>query len=155
KYKLPRYQITARDVRSGTLFYFYTYEKSVTSIIISVKSLFEHLSKHGINPEKITIQVDNDSEFSEIRIHHDRGFKKYVKKNWNAKVKYILPHYPNANADVESSHRLIEDEFYSRASFSSIKDFLNKASAYQFYFNFLRKNSYKQFKTPNKYPKRL
>jgi len=148
KYKLPRYQITARDVRSGTLFYFYTYEKSVTSTIISVKLLFEHLSKHGINPEKITIQVDNGSEFSGIRIHHDRGFKKYVEKNWNAKVKYIPPHYPNANADVESSHRLIEDEFYSRESFSSIKDFLNKASAYQFYFNFLRKNSYKQFKTP-------
>jgi len=39
-----------------------------------------------------------------------------------------LSHYPNANADVESSHRLIEDEFYSRESFSSIKDFLNKAS---------------------------
>jgi len=127
---------------------FYTYEKSVTSTIISVKLLFEHLSRHGIDPEKITIQVDNGSEFSGIRIHHNRGFKKYVEKNWNAKVKYIPPHYPNANADVESSHRLIEDEFYSIESFSSVKDFIAKASSYQFYFNFLRKNSYKKFKTP-------
>jgi len=57
-----------------------------------------------------------------------------------------LSHYPNANADVESSHRLIEDEFYSRESFSSIKDFLNKVLFYQFYFNFLRKNSYEKIK---------
>ena len=98
--------------------------------------------------KKITIQVDNGSEFSGIRIHHDREFKKYIEKNWNAKVKYIPPHYPNANADVESSHKLSEDEFYSRESFSSVKNFLVKASSYQLYFNFLRKNSYEKFKTP-------
>jgi len=57
-----------------------------------------------------------------------------------------LSHYPNANADVESSHRLIGDEFYSRESFSSIKDFLVKAPSYQLYFNFLRKNSYEKIK---------
>ena len=57
-----------------------------------------------------------------------------------------FPHHLNANADVESSHRLIEDEFYSRESFSSIKDFLVKAPSYQLYFNFLRKNSYEKIK---------
>jgi len=54
-------------------------------------------------------------------------------------VRYIPPHYHNANADVESSHRLIEDEFYSREPISSKEDFLTKASTYQFYFNFMRK----------------
>ncbi len=62
-----------------------------------------------------------------------------LRKNGGTKVRYIPPHYHNANADVESSHRLIEDEFYSREPISSKEDFLTKASTYQFYFNFMRK----------------
>ena len=46
-----------------------------------------------------------------------------------------------------SDHRLTENEFYSRESFVSVKDSLVKASSYQFYFNFPRKNSYKKLKT--------
>jgi len=47
-----------------------------------------------------------------------------------------------------SDHRLVEDGFYCIESFCSAKDSLVKASSYQFYFNFPRKNSYKKFKTP-------
>jgi len=46
-----------------------------------------------------------------------------------------------------SDHRLTENEFYSRESFISVKDSPVKASSYQFYFNFPRKNSYKKLKT--------
>ncbi|HOK41677.1 MAG TPA: integrase core domain-containing protein, partial [bacterium] len=74
-----------------------------------------------------------------------------VKKEIEAlgpKVRYIPPHCPNANADVESSHRLIEDEFYSKHIFFSKNDFLNKTNTFLLFFNFLRKNSYKDYKTP-------
>ena len=148
KYKLPKYQITARDVRTGLLYYFYTYEKSVTYTIMAMKILLTHLFKYGIKPGWITIQTDNGSEFSGIRIHHNRGFKKYLEKDWGTKHRYIPPHYPNANADVESSHKLIEDEFYSLEHINSKEDFMNKAATYQYYFNFMRKNSYKEWKTP-------
>lgn len=147
KYKLPKYQITVRDVKSGTLFFFFTYEKCVASTVMALKIVLNHLKSHGISLNNVTIQVDNGAEFSGIKIHNDRGFKKEIEA-LGPSVKYIPPHYPNANADVESSHRLIEDEFYSRESFYSKQDFLDKAKTYQLLFNFSRKNSYKNNKSP-------
>ena len=61
---------------------------------------------------------------------------------------YIPPRYPNANADVESSHKLIEDEFYKIESVKRKREFPDKAYTYQVYFNLYRKNSYKEDKTP-------
>lgn len=148
RYKLPRYQITARDVRTGAMYYFYTYEKSVHSTIIAMKILLGYLFRYGIKPENITIQTDNGAEFSGIRIHHDRGFKRYIEKVMGVKHRYTPPRCPNANADVEASHKLIEDEFYSIERIYSKNDFLDKARTYQLHFNFLRKNSYKGWKTP-------
>ncbi|MBO8130966.1 MAG: hypothetical protein H0Z29_05545 [Candidatus Marinimicrobia bacterium] len=63
---------------------------------------------------------------------------KISKKHNLSRLGILRTHYPNANANVESSHRLIEDEFYCIESFSSVKDFLVKASSYQFYFNYNR-----------------
>jgi transposase len=146
---LPRYQITARDVRSGALYFFYTYEKSVTATIMAMKILLGHLiSYYGIRAEDITIQTDNGSEFSGGRIHHKRGFKAYLKHTFGINHRFIPPHYPNANADVESSHKLIEDEFYDIEMIKEKEDLLNKAYTYQAYFNLMRKNSYKGWKSP-------
>ena len=39
-------------------------------------------------------------------------------------------------SDVESSHRLIEDEFYACRSFAGAQDFFKKAHQYQKHFNF-------------------
>jgi len=145
---LPRYQITARDVRSGALYFFYTKERSVTATTTAMKILLTHLFDYGIKPEDITIQTDNGNEFSGIRIHHDRGFRAYLKKEMGVNHMYIPPGRPNANADVESSHRLIEDEFYKVEGVKRKREFLDKAYTYQAYFNLYRKNSYKGWKTP-------
>lgn len=51
-------------------------------------------------------------------------------------------------ADVETAHRLIEDEFYEVERFSSREDFVAKAATYNLWFNTLRKNSYKNHQTP-------
>jgi len=145
---LPRYQITARDVRSGALYFLYTKEKSVAATTMAMKILLTHLFDYGIKPEDITIQTDNGSEFSGIRIHHDRGFRAYLKKEIGVNHMYIPPGRPNANADVESSHRLIEDEFYKIERVKRKREFFDKAYTYQAYFNLYRKNSYKGWKTP-------
>ena len=51
-------------------------------------------------------------------------------------------------ADVETVHRIIEDEFYEVESFKGREDFLAKATTYNLWFNVVRKNSYKGYKTP-------
>ena len=145
---LPKYQITARDVRTGALYYFYTHEKSVASTIMSMQILLGHLFRYGIKPEDITIQTDNGSEFSGGRIYHKRGFKAYLKHTMGVNHIFIPPRYPNANADVEASHKLIENEFYQLEGIKSKKELLQKAFTYQVYFNLMRKNSYKGWKTP-------
>jgi len=51
-------------------------------------------------------------------------------------------------ADVETAHRLIEDEFYEVEKFTSKTDFLKKLTTYTLWFNVDRKNSYKENQTP-------
>ncbi len=60
----------------------------------------------------------------------------------------IPPAAHTYQADVETAHRLIEDEFYEVKTFQSRKDFLAKATTYLLWFNVARKNSYKGNKTP-------
>jgi len=145
---LPKYQITARDVRTGALFYFYTREKSVAASIMAMQILLGHLFRYGIRPSDITIQTDNGCEFSGGRIYHKRGFKAYLKHTMGVNHIFIPPRYPNANADVEASHKLIEKEFYQLEGIRSKKELIQKAFTYQVYFNLMRKNSYKGWKTP-------
>jgi hypothetical protein len=45
----------------------------------------------------------------------------------------ILPAAHTYNSDVETVHRLIEDEFFDLETFASRTDFLAKATVYQLY----------------------
>ncbi|MBI4167250.1 MAG: hypothetical protein HY508_16110, partial [Acidobacteria bacterium] len=51
-------------------------------------------------------------------------------------------------SDVETVHRLIEDEFFDLESFRSRAEFMAKASLYQLYFNLARPNSHKRGLSP-------
>ncbi|MEA3312696.1 MAG: helix-turn-helix domain-containing protein [candidate division WOR-3 bacterium] len=148
KHKLPRYEITIRDVRSGAVWLFYSYERTVYATILAADIFAHHLKRHGIKLSQVKIQTDNGSEFSGQRMHHTRGFRHHLKEVLKIKHGFIPPHYPNANADVESFHRLVEDEFYTRERFGARSEFLGKAFTYQLYFNLVRKNSYKNWQSP-------
>lgn len=148
KHKLPRYEITIRDVRSGAVWLFYSNERSVWATCMAADIFAAHLKKHGIKLSQVQIQTDNGTEFSGLRMHHHRGFRHQVKKVLGMKHVFIPPRCPNANADVETFHRLVEDEFYTKERFQSIRQFLGKAFTYQVYFNLVRKNSYKDWKSP-------
>ncbi len=50
--------------------------------------------------------------------------------------------------DVETVHRLIENEFYDPESFASRSEFLAKATLYQHYFNLARPNFHKRGLSP-------
>ena len=60
----------------------------------------------------------------------------------------IPPAAHTFQSDVETVHRLEEDEFFDLESFSSRGDFLAKTHTYQLYFNLARPNSHKEFQTP-------
>jgi hypothetical protein len=51
-------------------------------------------------------------------------------------------------ADAETSHSLIEYEFYTIEAFNSTHHLQQKMGVYLLWFNFLRKNSYKENQTP-------
>ena len=53
---LPRYQITARDVRTGMLWIAYAFERNSTVTALFVHRLLTHLEQCGVDVSKIMIQ---------------------------------------------------------------------------------------------------
>jgi len=53
-----------------------------------------------------------------------------------------------SSGDVETFHRIVEEELYEVEGYDNQIEFLGKAYAYQLYFNYLRKNRYRDNKSP-------
>ena len=145
---LPLYQITARDYRTGAQFIGYSYDKTSTATGIFIDYLCNHLQRSGINLEKSVFQTDNGSEFVSKSLKRKSLFEDIVTKKFKATHKRIPPARPTYNSDVESAHRLIEDELYCVEEYSSERDFMIKAFSYQVYFNRFRGNRNRENKTP-------
>ncbi len=146
---LPEYQYTIRDTKSGALFLSYADGISVKYAELAVERYLRHLRAHGVKAREVTFQTDRGAEFSGTkRKKADRGFTYTVEEVWKARHVFIPPGCANANADVESSHALIEHEFFDLEGFKCREDFLRKAAIYQHYFNFARINRYKGGRTP-------
>ena len=143
-HRLPLYQFTARDVRTGTLFVCYAREKTVHNAVIFLHQLVEHFSRHGLDVQNTIIQTDNGVEF--IQNMHTRSFSLFT----HYAEQHFLIHRTipvgakTWQSDVETSHRLIEDEFYAVRSFPSCKSFLKQAASYTDWFNCGRFNRNKK-----------
>ena len=70
-------------------------------------------------------------------------FHKGCGAGWESVHRTIPPGAKTWQSDVETSHRLIEDEFYAFEEFPTRFQFFRKAAAYQRWFNCERNNSYK------------
>ena len=144
QFHLPKYQITARCIRTGALFIGYTQQHSSTSTAIFIYRLFTHLKHYGVKLAEITIQTDNGTEFTAPWNSLKKTlFTKVIEVSFTSTHKTIPVGAKTYQSDVESSHRLIEDEFYACRYFSSTQDFLKQAHQYQNHFNFTRFNTYK------------
>ena len=144
--KLPRFQYTVRDVKSGMLFLGYADEISE----LHAESMAKYVLKTIVAElkEKVVMQTDNGVEFSgTTRSLEGNHFRKAVIST-GAEHRYIPPGHCNANADVESIHSTIEEEFYNLTSFVSREDFLRKAESYRLFYNLQRPNFSKGAKTP-------
>lgn len=146
---LPKYEYTIRDTKSGALFLGFGQQLSVTYASLLIRRCLGHLERFGIEPGLVTVQTDRGSEFSGgQRKKSDFGFAHTVRKTCGARHTFTPPRWPNANADVEALHRLIEEELFDLEDFHGVEDFLRKATIYQHYFNFARPNGYKRKRTP-------
>ncbi|MFZ5501205.1 MAG: helix-turn-helix domain-containing protein, partial [Candidatus Micrarchaeota archaeon] len=144
---LPAYQYTARDVSTGALFLGFADELSLTYAELFAERIMSHLSAHGIECGKVTVQTDNGSEFvGSWQAKEPSAFTRTVERH-GAVHRTIPPGAHRFQADIETVHALMETEFYLER-FYGRDDFLEKAAAYQLFFNYIRKNSGKESKCP-------
>jgi len=109
--------------------------------------VFEHLKKYGIDVKKIRLRHDGGS----FAIGNARTFQKSIFRILVRDIYKAMPRrikHKNQNSEVERYHGMIEQYFYQIDDFSSRDDFFKKASETQIWFNYIRKNSYKGWKTP-------
>ncbi len=145
---LPRHQYTWRDVKSGALFIDYADDLSATYATLSAQRLLEHLKAFGVDLDHTVLTTDNGSEFGGTdRTERDRGFHRRVQAH-GLTHRFNPPATPNAHADVETVHRLIEDELFDLELFRSRADLFEKLATYQRWWNFARPNYSKGRKTP-------
>ena len=98
----------------------------------------QHLDRYGVSLRDLVWQTDNGGEFKGD-FPSALGDSQHVR---------IPPAAHTYQSDVETFHRLEEDEFFDLEDFSSRGDFLAKAHTYQLYFNLARPNSHKEHQSP-------
>ena len=146
---LPRYELTARCIISGLTFIAYADENTTTNAGIFAEYVIEHLKYYGVEVSTVMFQYDNGSEF----IGHVS--KKKGKTPFQDRIDFhklshgrIPAASPTFNSDVESFHRIVEQEFYSCETFENRIEFFAKAYSYQLFYNYFRPNSGKEDQSP-------
>ena len=146
---LPAVQYTAREVRSGLQFLAYASRRSAQASSLFAQRIQVHLQRCGVNLRDLTWQTDNGAEFiGELQPDGSRAHFPATVTYFGSQHERIPPAAHTYQSDVETVHRLIEDEFFDLETFRHRADFLAKASLYQLYFNLARPNSHKQGLTP-------
>ena len=146
---LPTVQYTAREVVSGLQFIAFAQERSLTYATLFAELIIDHLLHCRVSLRHCRFQTDNGSEFiGAWNAAADSIFTSTVQAVPGLIHQTIPPAAHTWQADVETVHNTIEDEFYCVELFTSRADFLNKAAAYILWYNVARKNISKQLKTP-------
>jgi len=143
--KLPRFQYTVREVVSGATFVGYADELSKSYAVFLAEQVSAHLAHHGVDLAAVTWQTDNGCEFLENK--EERGLPATVRA-LGSDHRYIPPKRYTWQSDVETVHRLVEDEFFDREEFKSPAQFWAKVQTYWSYFNLVRPNRGKEWQSP-------
>jgi transposase len=148
KFNLPRYQFTARDVKSGMLYIAHARTKDCVNAANFLVLLAEHLEMHGINLKEVTVQTDNGSEFiGNWKQKRASLFARMAENVFHMRHVRIPPGRCTYNSDVETSHLRIEKDFYDLEEFCGERALSIKTFSYLLYFNTMRKNKAKFNKT--------
>jgi hypothetical protein len=148
---LPRYQYSARDVRSGAAWFAFADTNDSFQAGLFAGYWLGHLRRQGVKLEGMVVQTDNGSEYiGHIgkRREEKSLFEEVVESHTGRRPEQIFPGAKTSQSDVEAFHALIESELYEVEDLSSERLLLGRARTYQAYFNHLRKNLWKGAKTP-------
>ena len=135
---LPAIQYTAREIRSGLLFWAFAQDRSASASSVFACRIQQHLDRYGVSLRALVWQTDNGGEFK-------GDFPKALGDSQHVRIPPAAHTY---QSDVETVHRLEEDEFFDLEDFSSRGEFLAKVHTYQLYFNLVRPNSHKGNQSP-------
>lgn len=147
KKAIPKFQITARDYRTGMVFMGFTNYKDVVSTSIFAEYLIEYLKGLGTDLNNVSFQTDNGTEFVDPLYNSSTIFEQTLAKH-GIKHLRIPPKAPTFNSDVESFHNTIEKEFLDIERFSSLHEFYVKSFIYCCYYNHIRKIRTRNNKSP-------
>jgi transposase len=136
--RLPVVQYTAREVRSGLLFWAFAQKRSAAASAVFAARIQRHLHRYGVSLRDLVWQTDNGGEFK-------GDFPQALGPSQHVRIPPAAHTY---QSDVETVHRLEEDEFFDLEDFSTRGEFLAKTHTYQLYFNLVRPNSHKDNLSP-------
>jgi transposase len=144
---LPVVQYTAREVRSGLLFWSFAQRRSAAASAVFAARIQQHLERCGISLRDLAWQTDNGAEFigGHDSTGQSTGFPAALRGSPHVRIPPAAHTY---QSDVETVHRLEEDEFFDLETFTSRGDFLAKTHTDQLYFNLVRPNSHKEHQSP-------
>ena len=146
RYNAPKRQFTARDVRTGALYIGCGSGKTATHAAIFIDIVCEHLARSVIDLSRVVFQTDNGSEFTTpIHCDHASSYTFFIAiEKWGASHRLIPVGKKNNQADVETSHKLIEDELYLHMlAPRSYEELWGNIDRYVNHFNHTRHNQYK------------
>jgi transposase InsO family protein len=149
-YDLPKFQYTVRDTKSGWVFLGYSNELSELNARVMIDYVITFMKASiPISVETILVQTDNGAEFSGAgRRVKTASFVRALTEDLGVQHAYIPPGCCNANADVESFHNTIEEEFFDLTTVQSREDFMRNAETYRVWYNLVRPNFSKKNCTP-------
>lgn len=133
--KMPKYQITARDVATGYTWVAFANQKGVFETTKFLRTvIIPFFQKHKLDMSKTIIQTDNGKEFTnkntkKLTEPKKTIFTKAIEEAFRGH-RTIIPGHCTANSDVESFHWTIERDFYGFEDFYSVEDFLRKTKKY-------------------------
>jgi len=128
-------------VVSGWHYVSYAQECTLAYAKLFAEVILSHLTACGVKFKDSRLQTDNGNEFvGNWQRKSDSKFTEAVESVKGLRHTRCPPRAHTWQSDVETAHRLIEDEFYEVEHFSSRTDFLRKAKAYNLWFNVARHN---------------
>lgn len=142
---LPQFQYTVREVVSGTVFTGYADELAKSFNVLLAERVSAHLAYYGLDLTEVEWQTDNGSENLDDADH--RGLPSLV-RSLGSRHHFIPPKAYTWQSDVETVHRLQEDEFFDIESFASKEEFWRKITTYWLFFNVARRNRHKDWMSP-------
>jgi transposase len=146
--RLPKVQYTFREVSCGVQFLGFADERSLINSELFAEYVNEHLKKYGLIVKEGVRQTDNGSEYIGSWSAKEPSAYTIAIEADNLIHSTIPPGAHRFQSDVETVHNLIEVEFYELETFTDRDDFMQKAYAYQLFFNLERPNTYKERKSP-------